>query len=233
MSIKQSIMSRTKRTKAENHLIKEQHSQIILFAFFNFFLNLLYAFYHGVLGVINQSVWFIITCAYYVVLSTMRLSAVLCKRKNKNTSSDDIEYFVMKLCGVLLILLSFILAGAVYISLSQNIATRYSEIVMITIAAYTFYKITMTIIKAVKQHKIPSPLLSVIRSIGYAEAAASVLTLQRSMLVSFGEMSNTDIYTMNILTGSAVCLFVLILGIAMIIRGIKRKDQSLWQNLNL
>lgn len=128
----------------------------------------------------------------------------------------------MKLCGVLLVLLNFVLAGAIYISLSRNVATKHGEIVMITIAAYTFYKITMTIIKAVRQHKTPSPLLSVIRCIGYAEVAASVLTLQRSMLVLFGEMSDTDILTMNILTGSAVCLFVLILGIILITRG-KRK----------
>ena len=130
----------------------------------------------------------------------------------------------MKLCGVLLVLLNFVLVGAIYISLSRNIATKHGEIVMITIAAYTFYKITMTIIKAVKQRKNPSPLLSIIRSISYAEAAASVLTLQRSMLVSFGGMSDTDIRTMNILTGSAVCLFVLILGIVLITRG-KRKDK--------
>lgn len=163
-------------------------------------------------------------CAYYIVLSTMRLSAILCGQKNKNISSSDTEYFVMKLCGVLLVLLNFVLVGAIYISLSRNIATKHGEIVMITIAAYTFYKITMTIIKAVKQRKNPSPLLSIIRSISYAEVAASVLTLQRSMLVSFGGMSDTDIRTMNILTGSAVCLFVLILGIVLITRG-KRKDK--------
>ena len=149
-------------------------------------------------------------CAYHIVLSTMRLSVILCEQKNKNISSSDIEYFV--------------LAGAIYISLSRNIATKHGEIVMITIAAYTFYKITMTVIKAVKQRKNPSPLLSIIRSISYAEVAASVLTLQRSMLASFGGMSDTDIRTMNILTGSAVCLFVLILGIVLIRRG-KRKDK--------
>ena len=137
----------------------------------------------------------------------------------------DIEYFVMKLCGVLLILLNFILSAAIYISQSQYIATKYGEIVMITIAAYTFYKITITVIKAVKQRKNPSPLLSVIRSISYAEVAASVLTLQRSMLVSFGEMNDTDIHTMNTLSGTSVCLFVLILGNALIIRGSKRKEK--------
>lgn len=225
MSIKQRILNRIKRTNVGKQFIKEQRSRIVLFAVLSFFLNLLYAFYHAILGIINQSIWFITMCAYYIVLSTMRLSAVLCERKNKDTSSNDIEYFVMKLCGVLLILLNFVLAGAIYISLSQNIATRYDKIIMITIATYTFYKITMNVIKAVKQRKNPSPLLSVIHSISYAEVAASVLTLQRSMLVSFGEMNNTDIHTMNILTGSAVCLFVLILGITLIIRGTKRKEK--------
>lgn len=225
MSIKQRILNRIKRTNVGKQFIKEQRSRIVLFAVLSFFLNLLYAFYHAILGIINQSIWFITMCAYYIVLGTMRLSAVLCERKNKDTSSNDIEYFVMKLCGVLLILLNFVLAGAIYISLSQNIATRYDKIIMITIATYTFYKITMNVIKAVKQRKNPSPLLSVIHSISYAEVAASVLTLQRSMLVSFGEMNNTDIHTMNILTGSAVCLFVLILGITLIIRGTKRKEK--------
>lgn len=225
MSIKQGIISRIERTETGKRLIREQRSRIILSAVFSFSLNLLYAFYNGALGIINQSVWFITMCAYYIVLSTMRLSAVLCEWKNGNTSSDDMEYFVMKLCGVLFILLDFVLAGAIYISLSRNIATKYGTIVMITIAAYTFYKITITVIKAVKQHKNPSPLLSVIRSISYAEVAASVLTLQRSMLVSFGEMNDTDIHTMNTLTGSAVCLFVLILGIALIMRGAKRKEK--------
>ena len=132
----------------------------------------------------------------------------------------------MKLCGVLLILLNFVLAGAINISLSQNIATKYGEIVMVTIATYTFSKITMTVIKAVKQRKNPSPLLSVIRSISYAEVAASALTLQRSMLVSFGKMNDTDIHTMNTLTGSVVCLFILILGISLIIKGPKRKENN-------
>lgn len=226
MSIKQRIINRIERTEAGKQFIREQRSRIVLFAVFGFSLNLLYAFYHAALGIINQSVWFMTMCAYYIVLSAMRLSAVLYERKSKGTPSNDLEYFVMKLCGVLLILLNFVLAGAIYISLSQNIATKYGEIIMITIATYTFSKITMAVIKAVKQRKNPSPLLSVIRSISYAEVAASVLTLQRSMLVSFGKMNDTDIHTMNTLTGSAVCLFILILGTSLIIRGTKRKENN-------
>ena len=122
----------------------------------------------------------------------------------------------MKFSGVLLVVLGIVLAAVNYISLSQNIASKHEEIVMITIATYTFYKITMAILKAVKQHKNPSPLLKTIRSIGYAEVSASILTLQRSMLVSFGSMESGQIRFMNAVTGAAVCLFVLILGLSMI-----------------
>ena len=115
-------------------------------------------------------------------------------------------------------MLSFILAGVVYISLSQNIAVRHHEIVMITIAAYTFYKITIVVIRAIKQRKNTDPLLAAIRTIGYAEVAASLLTLQRSMLISFGAMDKRDIDHMNGLTGASVCLFILLLGIFTIVR---------------
>ena len=126
---------------------------------------------------------------------------------------------------MLLSALSVVLAVVVYISLSQNIAAKYGEIIMITIATYTFYKISIAIIQAVKQHKNPSPLLRTLRSIRYAEVAASVVTLQRSMLVSFGAMEARKIYLLNSITGAAVYLFVLVLGISMIIKS-TRKEQE-------
>lgn len=159
-------------------------------------------------------------CAYYIVLGTMRLAAVFCACKDgEDASHTDRGYFVMRLSGALLILLSVVLTGVIYIGLSRDIAAKYHEIAMITIAAYTFWKITMTIVRAVRQRGNSAPVLAVIRNIGYAEAAASVLTLQRSMLVSFQGMSREKIHAMNTLTGAAVCLFILILGISMIIKG--------------
>ena len=131
----------------------------MLSATVGFALNLLYAIYHLVLGVLNLSFWFIAMCAFYGILATMRFSAVLCERSRQKSPSNDTELFVMKLSGVLLVILSIVLATVSYISLSQNIAAKHGEIIMITIATYTFYKIAMAIVKAVKQHKNPSPLL--------------------------------------------------------------------------
>lgn len=223
MGIKQKAFGKIETTKIGKRIVGDPRYRIVLTAALGFSVNLLYALYHGALGVVSRSLWFITMCAYYAILSTMRFSAVLCERKNYATDPLDTEYFVMKLSGILLALLSFVLAGVIYLSLAKNIGTKYDPVIMITIATYTFYKITMAILRAVKQRETPSPLLAVIRNIGYADVAASVLTLQRSMLASFGNMSSSDAHLMNILTGAGVCSFVFLLGVITTRKGIKRE----------
>ena len=222
MKTKQKAALLIAKTKTGKKLVSSQRYRIILSATLAFAFNLLYAIYHCVLGILNLSFWFIAMCAFYGILAIMRFSAVLCERNHQKSPDNDTELFVMKLSGILLVILSIVLATVSYISLSQNIAAKHGEIIMITIATYTFYKITMAIVKAIKQHKNPSPLLRTIRYIGYAEVAASIQTLQRSMLASFGSMSTGNIHFMNAVTGAAVCLFVLILGLSMITKSMKK-----------
>ncbi len=216
MSVKRRVIDTVSKTKIGERAIRDQRYRIILTATLSLLLNLSYAVYHGALGIMGRSWWFIALCAYYIILGMTRFSAVLCERQNNSAPTIDTEYFVLSISGVLLLLLSCVLAGVNYMSLQENIATKYGEITMITIATYTFGKLTMAIIRVVKHRRDPSPLLAAIRRIGYAEAAVSVLTLQRSMLVSFGEMEASKIYLMNALTGAGVYLFIFILGILMI-----------------
>ena len=230
MRLRQSAASLVARTRIGRWVLEDRRRRAVFFAAVSLGCNLLYALYHGVLGILGMSLWLITMCAFYGVLAAMRFAAVLCGRRGGEAPVSR-EYFVMELTGVLLALLSVILSAVVYLSLSRNIAVRYGEIVMITIAAYTFYKITAAVVRAVRQRRNPSPLLAAIRGISYAEVAASVLTLQRSMLVSFGAMSAGNIHLMNALTGAGVCLFVLLLGISMIIKG--RKGEKLCRNQSL
>lgn len=220
--MKLKYISRIAKTITGKKLITNQRYRVVLSAAVALVFNLLYAVYNCVLGVLNLSLWFMAMCAFYVILAMMRFSAVLCERNHHKMTADDVERFVMRFSGILLLILGIVLATVNYISLSQNIVAKHEEIVMITIATYTFYKVTMAIVKAVKQHKNPSLLLKTIRNISYAEVSASILTLQRSMLVSFGSMGSKQICLMNAMTGAAVCLFVLLLGLSMITKSKKK-----------
>ena len=109
-----------------------------------------------------------------------------------------------------------VLSISVFLSCRYDVAIRYPKIVMITIAAYTFYKGITAIVHLVKVRKQNSQLFRVIRNIGGAEAAASILTLQRSMLVSFGDGAPQITTKMNALSGAVVCLYIATLGFCMI-----------------
>ena len=196
------------------------------------FFNLLYAVYYCVLGIINLSLWFITMCAFYGILAAVRFSAVVCEYKSGRSKNGDTELLVARLSGALLAALSIVLAAVIYISMRQNRAVKHGEIVMITIAAYTFYKLTLVSVRAVKQRKNPSLLLKTLRRISYAEAAASVFTLQQSMLISFGSMEPEKIQTVNAILGAVVCLFVLALGVSMV-ASFKGKENRSWQSQNL
>lgn len=201
-------------------ILEDVRYRTVLSAICGLVFNLLYAAYNGVLGYITSSYWFISMCAYHIILSIMRFSAILNERKNNIKK----EYAVMRFTGILLLILSMVLSGIVYMCVSLDIAAKYGEIIMITIATYTFYKITMAVIRTVKYRKENSPIMSAIRGIGYAEISVSVLTMQMSMLISFEkEMSSQDIYILNLLTGIGVCLFTLVLGIIMIKNSNKKR----------
>lgn len=214
-------MTKSSFTAMCKRLLNEPEYRMISGAAVSFVINLMYALYNGALGIADRSLWFITMSAYYTILSIIRFSVVLCEHRNNKSASAEMECFVMKLTGGLLAVLSFVLISVIYIGMAENIVTKHGTIVMITIATYTFYKITTVIVRAVKHRKNPSLLLAVIRSIGYADVSASVFTLQRSMSASFGEIN----FIMDVLTGAAVCIFVFILGLSLLLRGKRIGDK--------
>ncbi len=216
------------KTSLSRKAVGEPYFSMILAAGLSLGGNLLYALYHGVIAWLQGSLWFWAMCAFYGVLALLRFLAVWYARKRRKAPSAQTR--IIQGSGLLLMLLSIILAGVNYLSLSQKIAVKYEKITMITIATYTFYKITMAVIQRVKQRAAPSSLGTVLRNIRYAEAAASVLTLQRSMLVSFGEMGPEQSTLLNALTGAGACLLICVVGMMLAIKAGKEKTK--WQNQN-
>lgn len=148
--------------------------------------------------------------AYNLILAIMRFLVVISVRKKIP------EIFVQRFIGIIIILLGFILGGSVYLSINFDIAHKFHEIIMITIATYTFTKITFAIINYIKSNKFNSHIISAIRCITLCDATAAIYSMQKSMLVSFGEMKANDIYLMNTLTGVSVVIIVIILGVFLI-----------------
>lgn len=195
-----------------------------------FLINVAYTVYNGVIGIMNQSVWFITMAVYYSLLGIMRYRAVSTGRKiSRLDDREQIrkkELSVIKTDGILLLVLNLALSGVVLLTIAQDTAKRYSEIMVISIAAYTFYKITMAVVNMVKVRKTKSPILITIRNIGAADALVSMLTLQAAMFASFQDKNSLNTNQMNAITGLSVCILISILGISMIWYAWKKKKES-------
>ena len=194
-----------------------------------FLINVAYTVYNGVIGIMNQSVWFITMAVYYSLLGIMRYRAVSTGRKiSRLDDREQIrkkELSVIKTDGILLLVLNLALSGVVLLTIAQDTAKRYSEIMVISIAAYTFYKITMAVVNMVKVRKTKSPILITIRNIGAADALVSMLTLQAAMFASFQDKNSLNTNQMNAITGLSVCILISILGISMIWYAWKKKKE--------
>lgn len=177
-----------------------------------FIFNLIFALYNFVLGIASHSWWFIASGSYYIVLSTMRMSVILFSKKDRKN-----ENFIMRFSGVMIFVLSIVLSGIVYMTVEHDVAVKYHEIAMITIALYAFTKITLAIINFVKSRKNHRPYIKTLRSIAFADSVVSIYSLQRSMLVSFGEMKAADIVLMNTLSGVGMCIIVIFIGLNLIL----------------
>lgn len=203
-------------------LITDIHYRTTTSALVSLCINIAFAAYNCFLGITTASAWFITMCIYYMLLGFMRFHAILFSRKYKSISAaerDKRECLLMKRVGIFLLFLPLALSGTVVLTIKQHHVKPYDTIVMITIAAYTFYKISLAVIGFIKIRKQHSPLLSTIRNIGIADAAMSVLPMQSSMIASFDSSSDIDFHLMTILTGSGICIIFLWLGITMIIHG--------------
>lgn len=176
--------------------------------------NAAYALGNCIIGFLNTSWWFITVGAYYTVLAIAKFSVLQIKRKANGDC--DTELFARRITGILLVVLSFCIVGVNTLSAVKDRGTAFHKIVMITIATYTFAKITVAVIGMVKAKRSASPALKTLRNISLSDACVSLYTMQRSMLTSFPGMEASHIVILNVFTGTAVWIVVLLLGINLI-----------------
>ena len=174
--------------------------------------NIAFATYHLVIGLVTRSWWLLTLGSYYLVLSVVRFVVLHLKAK---------EHFIIKFTGWMLMLLSIPLVGTVILSVVRDRGHKLHMIVVIALAAYSFAKITLSIIKLIKARRSKSATLIALLNISLADAFVSIYALQRSMLVSFEGMSESKIVVMNSALGSAVCIACFLLGLLLLLKQAK------------
>ncbi len=211
-----------KNVKAENKYVQlwlnDTRLRVIITLYSSLIWNTAYAVFQLALGIFHSSFWFHSMAAYYLVLAIMRFFLVRHSSKNKPGEKMLEELVKYRRCGWILLLMNLAVSLMIFFMVYWNRTFNHHEITTIAMAAYTFTAFTMAIINTIKYRKYNSPVYSASKAISLASASVSVLTLESTMLTTFGN-ETLDLFTRKILlgaTGAAISVFIIIMAIYMI-----------------
>lgn len=189
-------------------------------------INAVYSLFQFVSGLYFRSPWFFSCGIYYVVLSLIRLTLV--HYETKQSACEDacqtqcIGWTGFRTAGILMFFLNMAMSGMVFQMIWRRNGGHYPEIIVYAVAAYTFYRLTMSIIRVCQRRGKFSPLEGAARNINLTAAIMSLYSLQVAMLNVFGN-GMENVLLMNSLSGTVVCLLAILGALGMAIHGHNQK----------
>lgn len=138
------------------------------------------------LGIFHGSAWFYALTAYYASLAAMRFFLARHTLRHKLGDRMRRELARYRACGWVFLVMNTALSVMMFHMIRQNRAVRHHEITTIAMATYTFTALTVALVNVFRYRKYNSPALSAAKAISLAAAGVSLLTLENTMLTTFG-----------------------------------------------
>ena len=179
-------------------------------------INLAYSVFKLVSGIRYRSLWIGAMAVYYILLSTIRFLLLYHMQRRWDTGIRG-EYRSYRTAAELMLCITLMLSCIVLSMVLEQKAPAFSDVFFITSAAYTFYILTLSIVDLVRYRKYKSPVLSAAKAVRFVQALISLLSLEASMLVQFGD---DDRYRrlMLSLSGAGVWAATAAISVYMIVR---------------
>ena len=186
--------------------------------------NALYGLFQLWLGFYHHTFWFYSLGAYYICLGVMRFFLLLHTRKYAPGEKMQTELVKYRACGCVFLLMNLALALIIFFMVYWNRTFEHHMITAIAMAAYTFTAFTVAIVNVVKYRKYNSPVFSASKAISLAAALVSMLTLESTMLTTFGDGTMTVVAQKWMLgaTGGVISVLIVATAIYMIMVGTKK-----------
>lgn len=218
--IKRGTMALIYRFGFTRRLVGERDFRTLITSTASLVLNVAYSIFNIVIAIISRSLWYGAIGIYHLLLIAMRSDVLLSRNSQKKSSYIR--------CASFLAMLSLFLSLAVWQMISKDLAFVRFGWTIYAYAAFAFYKITIAIIGFVKSRR-NLLVTRALRFISLADASVSILTLQTSLLYTFGgDGVNKGVF--NAITGAVVCALTFGLGIDMIIMVILENKRN---NINI
>ena len=215
-----------KRFKNENKYARrwqeDERLRVNVSLYGSLILNAAYAVFQLWLGFYHSSFWFYSLAGYYILLAVMRFFLARHTSAHKPGEKMREELVKYRACGWIFLLMNLALTLMIFFMVYWNRSFVHREITTIMMAAYTFTAFTVAVVNIIQYRKYNSPVYSASKAINLAAACVSMLTLESTMLTTWGQSDDENFRRIMLAaTGIAVSLFIVVMAVYMIVQGNK------------
>lgn len=217
-----------KRIRRENRLVvrwfEDERLRFGITLLATFLWNAGYAALQFGLGATHRSFWFYSLGGYYLSLAVMRFFLMNYLRRYEPGEKLARELHIYRACGWIFLVMNLAISLIIFFMVYWDRTFSHHEITTIALAAYTFMSFIFAIRNALKYRKSASPVLSASKAISLAAAGVSMLTLESTMLTTFGgdDMSVGNRRLMLGISGGAIAAFIVAMAVIMIVNSSKQ-----------
>ena len=168
-----------------NKLIKDVDYRNKTILLLSIIFNLSYSLLLLIESRLNFSHYFIATSIYYALVSILKFF-ILIKTNQKNKLTIKEKLCTLRNCGWILLFINFIVSLLAFVLIFISRTVVYHEIIVITMATYTFTTLSFAIIGSVKAIRQHDYVLSAQKLTSLVSASVSIIMLTDVMLSIFG-----------------------------------------------
>lgn len=183
--------------------------------------NTAYALLQLGMGFWHHTFWFYSLAGYYISLAVMRFFLVRYTRKYMPGEKMLEELRKYRACGIVFLIMNLTISLMIFFMVYWNRTFHHHEITTIALATYTFTSFTLAIANMLQYRKHNSPIYSASKAISLASACVSMLTLESTMITTFGDgtMTLAERRTLLGVSGGVISAFIIAMAIFMIVQG--------------
>lgn len=164
--------------------------------------NLSYGLVQLFLAVFQHSYWYITMTAFFLILGTGRLIAASGRGNGKT---------VMRILSLMMVFLAVVICGMMILTIRETVYPVKNHTISIIQAAFAFSLISAAVYNVIVSHRKKDSRMIMIRDLSLASALGAVLSLERTMLGTFGVTADSFNVWITAFTGLLVFVILLLM----------------------
>ena len=194
-------------------LIKNKEYRFKIMFNISMIITLFFAIYNFIIGLIYNYIWNISVSIYYLLLTIIRIYIEIIYLKKK----DNKVHHIIQSIVLLLINISLLLPISLLVLNQKQV--NNNSIMAITVATYTTYKIINSVLNY-KKAQNENNTIKIIRTISLLDALFTILNLQNTLVVTFGQIE--EMIILISISSFLIALLMIIISFKNLINNIKK-----------